>query len=442
MGCDPAEHGSDREFGRFSQTEQTANSGEPNVAVVPAISVPSSVACLRSLGRIGVSTIAISELKRPPAFRSKYCDATVSVPSPHDDLLGYRDALLSLVARDDVGTIIPLREEDVYVLAKYRSAFGRHVGTPWPSIETLSQVQDRIRLFQIARDAGVPIPETRLLDEDAEWDRKWIVKSRYALIADEYVEGCSPGNCVAPPSTSYLPPGRIPDVESQVEAMGHTPLLQEYIPTNEEYAFFAMYNDGEEVASFQHRQRRGYSYTGGASAFRESIEDPDLELAGRTLLDALEWHGPAMVEFLRDERTGQYRLMEVNPRFWSSLPFSVRAGADFPAYYWWVATGNAHRIENEYDAGMAGHLIRGELLYLRSVLRDDVELIDRPSFFTAVREIAASVVDHPRFDYLTVDDPVPFVIDMANAFGSATKSHVSTPAVTSGLTGASRKRTN
>ena len=47
------------------------------------------------------------------------------------------------------------------------------------------------------------------------------------------------------------------------------------------------------------------------------------------ILDALEWHGPAQLEWIRDERDGQYRLLEINPRFWGTLELSTKAGLDF-----------------------------------------------------------------------------------------------------------------
>ncbi|SFB92909.1 Predicted ATP-dependent carboligase, ATP-grasp superfamily [Halobiforma haloterrestris] len=393
---------------------------------VPAITAPSTLACFRSLGgRDGtdVRTIALAERDGIPATRSRYCDETVPVPSPHENLIAYKDALLSVAMRPDVRTIIPVRDVDVYVLAKYKDEFDGYVSTPWPDLETLAAVQDRVQLFDAAEAAGVSVPDTALLDStdndwdwDWDWDREWIVKARYSILVDEYVDRCTPAEYLDPPKTEYLPPGEEPDVDRLRREMNHVPLLQEYVPTTEEYGFFALYDHGEPVATFQHRQLRGYSYAGGASSFRESVRIPALEEAGRDLLDHLEWHGLAMVEFLRDDETGEFKLMEINPRFWSSLPFSVQAGADFPYYYWQLANGKRAEIDHEYEAGLAGHLLRGELLYLRSILVDDVELAEKPSFWSAVGEIAHSIVEHPRFDCASITDMRPFVRDMLDAY--------------------------
>jgi predicted ATP-grasp superfamily ATP-dependent carboligase len=379
--------------------------------VVPAIDVASSTACVRALGRAGVRTIAVSEYDDPPAFRSRYVDETVSAPDPRADLSAYARRLLELAEREDVLTVVPLREPDVYALASRRPAFAAHVGTPWPAPDTLRRVQDRVELFAAAERAGVPAPETELFDDWTAWDEPVIVKARYTLPAEEYV-GPESAARYRHGTTRYVEPGRAPDREATVAAMGHVPIVQEYVPGTEEYGFFALYDEGEAVATFQHRQLRGYKYSGGPSAYRESVDIPELEAAGLRLLDHLDWHGLAMVEFLRDDETGEFELMEVNPRFWSSLPFTVQAGVDFPNYYRKLAAGERPDADPDYEVGIAGHLLRGELLHFHSVFCEDYPLVERPSAVRTAAAIAASIVRHPRFDYLSSDDPTPFLRDL------------------------------
>jgi predicted ATP-grasp superfamily ATP-dependent carboligase len=169
-----------------------------------------------------------------------------------------------------------------------------------------------------------------------------------------------------------------------------------------------LYDEGEAVDTFQHRQIRGVHYSGGASAFRQAVSIPELERLGTRLLDHLDWHGAAMVEFMRDSDTGDFELVAVNPRFWSSLPFTVQAGADFPYYAWSLANGECERIDCEYEVGAAGHLLSGETSHLLSILFVDTALVERPSFARTAADVASSLVRHPRFDYLDPTDPAPF----------------------------------
>lgn len=381
--------------------------------VVPALSAASSVACLRSLGQHDIQTIAISDRATAPGMQSKYCTETAIVPDPTVDLQAYEDALLSLAERADVETIVPLREADVYVLARNKQSLADHVGTPWPSLDTLRMAQDRVELFDAAAAADVGTPKTTTLDEWDDWDREVVIKPRYTVHGAEYLDGVATSH-THQNSTKYVARDEEPDRDELVREMDHVPMVQEYVPDSDEYGFFALYDHGDAVATFQHRQRRGYKYCGGPSAYRESVDIPELDAAGRRLLDELDWHGLAMVEFLRDSETGEFELMEVNPRFWTSLPFTVQAGVDLPYYYCLQAAGEPITVEPDYEVGVAGHLLRGEMLHLHSILFDDYPLVERPSFARSLAEIGASIVKQPRFDYLDTNDLGPFVQDVRN----------------------------
>ena len=391
-------------------------SDEGESVVVPAIGAPSSVAVLRSLGDRGVRTVAVSESATPPAFWSRYCDETVAVPSPAEDLAGYRDALLALARRADVRAITPMRETDVYALAKHRDAFAEHLEPLWPTLDRLEAVHDRDRLLAAADRAGVLVPETRRLDAVDDWSKERIVKARYAVLTSDYVDSFPADRCEHPPKTMYLEPGDEPDVEAIVDAMGHVPIAQDYV-AGTEYCLRALCRDGEPVATSQKRLGRGYKYPRGPSIYHEAVDVPELEEVGLALLEELEWHGVASVGFIRDE-SGAFRLLEVNPRFWSNLSMDVYAGVDYPDYYWRLATGEPLEATPEYRPGVASHLLRGEVAHLYSVLFEEYPLVDPPSVPGTLWEMAASLYAHPRFDLLSLEDPGPFARDLLNAAGS------------------------
>jgi predicted ATP-grasp superfamily ATP-dependent carboligase len=67
--------------------------------------------------------------------------------------------------------------------------------------------------------------------------------------------------------------------------------------------------------------------SGGPSTACVSVVDDRLTGYAAAVIRELGWTGVAMVEFKKDD---DYRLMEVNPRFWGSLPLATRAGMNFP----------------------------------------------------------------------------------------------------------------
>lgn len=386
--------------------------------VIPGIDTASSTAAVRSLGRRNIEPIVLSEHDSPPGFASKYCGQRVPGPDPESDTGAYEHALQCLARRPAVETILPFREIDVYALARHRDALAAEIGTPWPALETLRRVQDRIELKEAAQAADVAMPRTTVLSAWEDWDDRTIVKPRYTVHAPEYSDRFEHPRPETD-STRYLEPGATPDPEILKQEMDHEPIVQEFVPSTAEYGFFALYDHGTAVATFQHRQARGWKYAGGPSAYRESVDIPALEAAGRALLDELEWHGVAMVEFLYNPDSDQFELMEVNPRFWSSLPFTIQAGVDFPHLTWRMATEQPLPPDPTYEVGIGGHLLRGELLYLHSILTEEYALVERPSVVESATAIAASIIREPRFDYLSTTDPKPFLTDWKNTLASA-----------------------
>ncbi|MDH5771137.1 MAG: hypothetical protein OEZ25_07620, partial [Candidatus Bathyarchaeota archaeon] len=78
-----------------------------------------------------------------------------------------------------------------------------------------------------------------------------------------------------------------------------------------------------------------------------------------------------MVEFKMDEKSGDAKLMEVNGRFWGSLPLAINAGVDFPYLLYKVMMGENVAPCCGYKVGvMQRWLVPGDLLWLFASLQD------------------------------------------------------------------------
>ncbi|ELZ98031.1 ATP-grasp protein-like protein [Haloferax mucosum ATCC BAA-1512] len=374
-----------------------------------SVLIPSgNYTCMRSLGERGIHTILASEHDGTPAASSRFCDELVRIPGPPDGLVAYKDALLGIAARPDVKTIVPTRPEDGYVFSKYKDEFEQYVTLVVPEFDTIRRVHDRILLYEAAQEAGVPMPRTRLFSDVEVLDKPAIVKPRYNVIAREYVAEYDPNDYDIIKSVRHLRPGDTPDPDEIYAEMNHDPIVQDYVPGDGKYMFAALYDHGEAVETFQHLQIRGNSYTGGGGVYRKSVYIPELESVARALLDHLDWHGLACIEYLKDAETGEFKPIEINPRMWQSLPSTVYAGADFPYDYWLLATGQKRQIEPGYELGVGTHYLWGELGYITSVRTDESPLVERPSLPKTVWEVLSSIYDEPRFDLAHLDDPIPF----------------------------------
>jgi predicted ATP-grasp superfamily ATP-dependent carboligase len=384
------------------------NGGERRSVLIPHEGGTRGYHCLRSFGRRGFHTILGVDGPTPGA-RSRYCHETVSLPSTEDDLEVYKDALVRIASRPDVRTIVPIWEATAVVLSLYSVEFVDHVDLAVPSFEQLRTIHDRMRLVEAADAAGVPVPETQLLTDNEDWDRELIVKSRFNLLTSDYVDSFPANGSGTASEIEHLRVGDRPDVDALVAEMDHVPIVQEFVRSRDEYMVGAICDHGEPLAAVQLRQIRENSYKGGGGVYRKSTYEPELDRVARDLLAELDWHGLACVEYMEDADTGEFKLAEINPRIWQSIGPTMRAGADFPYYYWLLASGRGDRIDPDHELGVGSHLLMGEAGHLMSILRDDSPQVEKPSFFATLGEIALSCLTEPRFDILRFDDPAPFV---------------------------------
>ena len=132
------------------------------------------------------------------------------------------------------------------------------------------------------------------------------------------------------------------------------------------------------------------------------------------LLRHIGWDGPAMVEYRFDSQTGRYWLMEINGRFWGSMPLAHHSGAHFAweTYAGRILGAQTVNAAAAFNPVKACYLIP-ETRRLATILRHGSA---QHSYFGRVRTLAGYVCDrlNPRMRYYVFSwrDPMPFFTDM------------------------------
>jgi predicted ATP-grasp superfamily ATP-dependent carboligase len=204
------------------------------------------------------------------------------------------------------------------------------------------------------------------------------------------------------------------------EAHGEPPLVQERV-TGEEYGVEMIAHEGRPLALVAHHRLRSLSPTGGASVLKEitpqgALSDMLITYAKKLALE-LKWEGPIMVEFKVDSDTRTPKLMEINGRFWGSLPLSIAAGVDMPYLYYLLATdGDYTHMQTEPKEGVVTRHFLGDVRHLLRVLfaRDPMRKYTYPTRREALR-IFFRLPKGTRSDVWSWSDPLPAfyeVIDM------------------------------
>jgi len=185
----------------------------------------------------------------------------------------------------------------------------------------------------------------------------------------------------------------------------------------EELGVECLCSNGEVLVVFAHRRIRSLSPTGGTAALKGSI-DEDYKRIGeqaRRLVYELRWTGPVMVEFKVDQRDGRAKLIEINGRFWGSLPLAVRAGVDFPWLYYCLASGQPVLNLAGYQTGICSRHGLGDFSHVLSVLfaEDRMRELVYPSRVSAVKEFLVPSQEL-HSDVARLHDPAPAVMEIVD----------------------------
>ncbi len=141
--------------------------------------------------------------------------------------------------------------------------------------------------------------------------------------------------------------------------------------------------------------------------------NPQLLDASERLISALEWNGVAMVEFKLNRQSGEFCLMEINGRFWGSLPLAVAAGADFPSMLLDLELEGVVKPSRPYQNDVYCRLLSRDVHWYESVLRGgtDTRIAKIPRGWEVLKELGLFLNFRHRFDVQSIYDPVPGLVD-------------------------------
>lgn len=372
-----------------------------------------ALAVVRSLGRRGIPVdVAGEEADFLLAFRSRHAGRKLLYPGASADLRAFLEFFRGLLGAGGYDYVLPVTDRSIVPLHERGRDLPGAERLVLPEKSRLEAVLDKEKTLRLAREEGVPVPATSVWGEagfalPAEFPL--VVKSRFS----RHLEG---ERLAADPGVVFVR-GRedLEKVCREREALIPRPLVQETI-VGEGYGFFVLAREGEPLLAFAHRRLREEDPRGSRSSCCESVvPDPEMENSALKLIRRLGWTGVAMVEFKRDRRDGIFKLMEVNGRFWGSLPLALAAGADFPYALLRMLEGKpvpgyAPR------PGVRARYLRADLERLISVFRGAPPGWTGP-FPGRLETLGAVLVDFARPGTsgftLTLDDPRPGLAELA-----------------------------
>jgi predicted ATP-grasp superfamily ATP-dependent carboligase len=396
-------------------------------AVVLGVDTPIGLTVVRELGERGVPVLGIGRSSDALGFRSRYLAAGFVRPIGEGALV----ALLNQLAEERQARFLITISESDAVFARRVADHGELKGLRplVPEESRLKVVNDKLTTYQIARRLGIRVPTTwqpERVEAIAErvgavefpcvlkWRDPHIVAPDLARIGETLrkSEYCYEAASLRAALMRYAPIGRFPLVQSFCPGEGLGQML--------------FMSGGKALLRFQHRRLAEWPPEGGFSTVCESLPPSahaELMAKSEALLAEIGWEGPAMVEYRFDPRTQSAALMEINGRFWGSLPLAYHAGAPFAWFTYAVLGLGRKEIAPPYRAGMRCRYMVPETKRLFVLCFNTGFIQNRELKFSPSLEVARYFAGffRPRMRYYVFSfrDPAPFLGDARQIFSKA-----------------------
>lgn len=302
-----------------------------------------ALAAVRSFGSQGLWVSVGESTDTSLSGCSKYCRSFEYYHDPYESPRQFFNDLCHIIENNKITFLLPITEATIYAVLRYKSELPESVTLPFPDSDQVEMIANKNRLFQLALENDVPVPESIFCNTRQEGlDALRNVQS-YPVVLKPYKSRILHDNCIEPTSVIVAYSRDQAENSLKQHSFFERPFTIQSFIEGKGQGVFALYDRGRPVCFFAHRRLREKPPEGGVSVLCESATVPEnLKKYAQILLDAAAWHGVAMVEF-RVTPKGEPYLMEINPRFWGSLQLAIDSGVDFPYWLYQITTGKELR---------------------------------------------------------------------------------------------------
>ena len=358
---------------------------------------------VRSLGRQRIPVWVIKQGGHLVAAASRYVTRRVAWP-PGEDKKKI-DLLLNLSVKNDLKgwALIPTDDYAVTLASVYHDLLSEQYRVTVPRWEELRWACDKRLLHEVATKVGIHQP----------WTCRFSTEKELASLDCPFPVILKPAIRHKPSSLSIPKAWRADDREALLacfrEASSFIPpgdlIVQEMIPGGGEtqFSYAALCKDGFSLASVMARRLRQYPKDFGQfSTFVETVDEPQVAESAERLLAATRFTGLVEVEFKKDPRNGQLKVLDTNPRVWGWHTLCTRAGVDFSYLLWLLARGGSIPRLRGRPGERWVHRTADLRVAVEEILSGGLSIT---SFLRSIRRPVESAI-------FSWDDPLPGFLDL------------------------------
>ncbi|MDQ0581115.1 carboxylate--amine ligase [Streptomyces rishiriensis] len=276
-----------------------------------------TLGAVRSLGRAGIDVHVVADSTGSPVRKSRFVSQLHPPPPPGAALADIAATLLRVAARvERPAVLIPMDDAGAIAVSRLREELAPAYLLPQQPGAVPERVADKAELTRLCAAADVPHPLTVLPDSAAQaasaawrlglpvvakWSRPWLLPAHSGLRSTVVVRS----------------PQEARDLYLRTEEAGSQLLLQAFLPPGPDRDwFFHGYVDrsGTVGGGGPGRKLCAWPRGAGLTAVGEWTENPQVGTLAQRLTDELGYRGIFDLDFRRCGATGDYHLLDFNPR--------------------------------------------------------------------------------------------------------------------------------
>lgn len=283
----------------------------------------------RSIGEKNIPVIVV-DTGNCIARYSKYCKSFFKCPAYYDDKLADFLIELAVIYNLNEWLLLPSNDHAVHTIARNKKRLLKYYKIITADLSLLDNIYDKGKLYAIAESNNIPIPKTfcNYSDEDVKsLDLSFpvLIKGRFSL--DFYKTTKRKAFIVE--NMNELSK-RINTLKNMINL--NRTIVQEVIPDNGlnktiSCAVFCI--NGVIKTHWIGIKLREHPLRFGTATYAESIKNEECYKYSAIIMEKLGYTGVCEIEFIKDPRDRQYKIIEINARTWLWVELAKVCGVDF-----------------------------------------------------------------------------------------------------------------
>lgn len=371
----------------------------------------SFLSVIRSLGRAGLSVHINCASSWSIALHSKYITKKITLNSYSKDRDKWINEFILLLEKENYDLVIPCDDPALIPIYNHRQELEHFDCIRLLNEESYHIVFSKQKSYSLAKSLGVSVPK-EIVISNIDDGKKSISSFSFPVVIKPACSFKSNDISIRHIVKKAYNIVEFEDILNESLIDGSVQIQQNIIGIG--VGIELLVNDGDVLFAFQHNRIHEPLHGGGSSYRRSEVLDPGMYEASCKIMKALDYSGVAMIEYKYNIDNKKWYFIEINGRFWGSLPLALSAGADFPKFYYQSCVEDKQVFLQEYKIGVYCRNFDNDITWFLNNLEadhDDKTLSTIP-VWKVFGELSNLFMLKEHSDTFVWDDPKPGIAEL------------------------------